>query len=118
MNSHVFKRDRYSILVQKIDKFALSKQVGLYIVKEGADGKYYRAKIDWEEIDSFAGELPPAITEVVGAMEQSSLEESIKAVAVPKTNTEAELEATKKHLEDMRQLVFEEPKVEIREVTK
>ena len=110
MNTHVIRRDQYNMVVQKINEFGLEKQVGLYIMKLGADGKTYKAKIEWVETN-VAVAMEPTIVERVGMFEKSSLEYAIQnAIPAPiKTSIEGKLEATERHLEDMRKIVFEIP---------
>lgn len=78
-------------------------------MKHGSDGKVYQAKIEWVEVNPLTNGGEPSIVEHVGMVEKSSLEIAIQNASepVPVDSLAGKLEATEKHLEDMRKIAFE-----------
>lgn len=102
----------------------------LFLLRKNVGGKNYVAKIDWKEEDQTRFINPRLMSEedgltlVIEESEQkrffNDLIKDLKNLgvlddSVEVKSLEGKLEATEKHLEDMRKLVFEEPKIKILE---
>lgn len=115
MQERIIRNDIYGITIQNLNELGmLNQQTAMYIMKNGADGKLYNAKIEWVEVEANTTPIEPAILERSRHVDGSSLKDAIvKAVEDSKlikkqSPLDGELKATKQHLEDMRKLVFEE----------